>query len=641
MFSIHKTKRVQAWYPGVCVIAFLVLLPFAGAQAFDCLSPLHVEGKWVLDEAGNEVTLHGINIYLETHIRTPQAMLGQIDAAADGKYGGSGIVRLCIYAGEEMLKTSNKDIYEKWVRPAVDRCRQKKLYIEVEPHHFPNKTDWAVKKFGSVDAQLKWHEDFWHYMAPRLKDEEHVLFGCANEPFGDCQTVIRPWMIELVDIIRSYDTAADNIIIVQGGGSWGHEIDCYNTHPIDRPNIMYEKHRYGATGENKMADFNELLQKHPGFIGEWHWLYINHEDIGVTLADREQWFKAHPNCWSTYWTQWERFVPNADMKGFFSRINTRVPMCGPAQIRACMEADVLEGSQPLTVNFNAACSQASEGANLDSYSWDFGGAQSGSGVQATHTFTTEGQHSVILTVHDDNGQTDQVTQTIEVLPSLIPGIVRINAGGDNLTDSRGNFWIADAHFTGGNNASKPQVDIVNSEIDELFYTERYGMDSYSIPVSNGNHTVRLFFCEQYGQITGAGQRVFDISVEGTEVSGFDVYQEAGGRQKAVVKEFPVSVNDGTVDILFTQDVQSTMINGIEVVAESAVEVMRGDLIRENLLRNRSDAVGSQQLRVFSIQGKHLGNVRSLNSGGTPSGVYIIENGSMKAGRSHRTKCEVR
>lgn len=67
------------------------------------------------------------------------------------------------------------------------------------------------------------------------------------------------------------------------------------------------------------------------------------------------------------------------------------------------------------VYFNAAQSKAAPGRSIASYRWDFGDAsQPGSGLTAAHTYTTAGTYNVTLTVTDDIGSQETVTQSVEV-----------------------------------------------------------------------------------------------------------------------------------------------------------------------------------------------------------------------------------
>ena len=60
----------------------------------------------------------------------------------------------------------------------------------------------------------------------------------------------------------------------------------------------------------------------------------------------------------------------------------------------------------------------SEGDNIDSYQWDFGDNQTGTGQATSHTYTRSGTYQVTLTVSSSNGTcSDNITQTITVNPT--------------------------------------------------------------------------------------------------------------------------------------------------------------------------------------------------------------------------------
>jgi|GEM_PF-4784649 len=144
--------------------------------------------------------------------------------------------------------------------------------------------------------------------------------------------------------------------------------------------------------------------------------------------------------------------------------------------------------------------------------------------------------------------------------------VRIESGSsDSYTDSAGNVWSADTGATGGGKADRGSIAIGNTSDPRIYQTERWGVTRYDIPVYNGDYTVKLHFAETYTGITGSGQRVFDVNVEGVTIDDLDVYAEAGGRDIALVKTVDITVSDGEVDITFTAQTDSAMISGIEVL----------------------------------------------------------------------------
>jgi N-acetylneuraminic acid mutarotase len=88
--------------------------------------------------------------------------------------------------------------------------------------------------------------------------------------------------------------------------------------------------------------------------------------------------------------------------------------------------------------------------------------------------------------------------------------------------------------------------------------------AFNVTVPNGNYTVRLHFAEL--NRNGVGLRTFDVRLEGTTVlSNFDIFQQAGGLNKGIVREFQPSVADGTLNIQFIRRIQNAKISGIEII----------------------------------------------------------------------------
>jgi len=150
-----------------------------------------------------------------------------------------------------------------------------------------------------------------------------------------------------------------------------------------------------------------------------------------------------------------------------------------------------------------------------------------------------------------------------------PGFtLRINAGSDvNYTDEAGNTWLRDQHVTGGKIAVRADDQEIANGDRELFRRERWGDFDYSIPVDNGEYDVVLHFAETYHGVTANGERVFSMDVEGRKLNNFDPFAETGGRQRAITKTFDVTVRDGAIDLDFTQQIQSPMINAIEILED--------------------------------------------------------------------------
>jgi hypothetical protein len=145
--------------------------------------------------------------------------------------------------------------------------------------------------------------------------------------------------------------------------------------------------------------------------------------------------------------------------------------------------------------------------------------------------------------------------------------IRIKAGSDEkFTDHEGNVWLADEGFEGGETIARPDdMEIENTEDPALYRSERYSMESFQQKLPNGKYTVKLHFAETFEEINGEGQRVFSFNVAGQDFKDFDVFQKAGGRQRAYVESVDVDVTDGLLKITFTPNIQNPEINGIEIL----------------------------------------------------------------------------
>lgn len=155
-------------------------------------------------------------------------------------------------------------------------------------------------------------------------------------------------------------------------------------------------------------------------------------------------------------------------------------------------------------------------------------------------------------------------------PSSVKSIIRIKAGTDNaVTDSQGNVWKPDHGFAGGDTISRDDnLQIENTTDPVLYRTEHYGMDSFSYKIPNGKYLVKLHFAETFEGITGVGQRIFSFNVQGRDFKDFDVWQKAGGPNRAYIESVAVEVTNGKLQVTFTSNVENPEINAIEIVPQS-------------------------------------------------------------------------
>jgi hypothetical protein len=145
----------------------------------------------------------------------------------------------------------------------------------------------------------------------------------------------------------------------------------------------------------------------------------------------------------------------------------------------------------------------------------------------------------------------------------------VNAGGPAV----GSF-AADVDFAGGSTStSTATVDtsaVTNPAPMAVYQTRRFGNFTYTLPgfTAGSSHTVRLHFSENFW--TAAGQRVFNVSINGTQVlTNFDIFAAAGAQNKAVIKEFVLNANSsGQYVVQFTTVTNNASVSGIEIVTAS-------------------------------------------------------------------------
>jgi len=153
-------------------------------------------------------------------------------------------------------------------------------------------------------------------------------------------------------------------------------------------------------------------------------------------------------------------------------------------------------------------------------------------------------------------------------PALAQGTpVQINSGGPAVAP-----FVADKDFAGGGTISHSNAinisTVVNPAPAAVYQTGRDGNFTYTIGgfTAGTSYLVRLHFCETYW--TAAGQREFNVSINGTQVlKNFDILATAGGQNIANIQQFTEPANSsGQFVIQFTTVINNSLVNGIEILS---------------------------------------------------------------------------
>jgi hypothetical protein len=163
-------------------------------------------------------------------------------------------------------------------------------------------------------------------------------------------------------------------------------------------------------------------------------------------------------------------------------------------------------------------------------------------------------------------------------------VARVNAGGGTvLANDDGPDWSADSgdqpssyHNANSNAADWGNLSITrganlpSSTPTAIFQSERWSPSDnpnmqWDFPARTGDDlTVRVYFSNGCGCTASAGQRTFDMSIDGAKVlDDYDVVADVGN-QVGTMKQFDVT-SDGNVDVDFAHQVENPLVNGIEII----------------------------------------------------------------------------
>lgn len=220
------------------------------------------------------------------------------------------------------------------------------------------------------------------------------------------------------------------------------------------------------------------------------------------------------------------------------------------------------------LSWHAAISQAAANfVTLSSDSGTLGHSQVDTvWVTLDRTGLPDGLYNASIVVGSNGGMATIVAMAR--VGAAEPYLQRVNTGGDVYTDAKGNVWAKDQKYQDGSwgyvggEVYEKHYRIENTEDDQLYQTERWGLKQYAFDVPRGAYVVTLHLAEIYHR--KVGRRIMDVEIEGEKVlENFDIIAQAG-RKTALVKTFNTLVKDGILEIDFSATVDEPKISAIEV-----------------------------------------------------------------------------
>jgi endoglucanase len=245
-------------------------------------SPLRVEGNKLVNAAGSEVWLQGINIPgLEWNPKGESALYRMLTAITDWK---ANVIRLPIKS--ELWNGPDSAAYRKLVDAAITLAANRGVYVVVDLHSYR-----AIKPE---------HVEFWKDFATQYRDHPALLFDILNEPHGISWDVWRnggfveernqkadedaflgeeerlkarqgfqsPGMQAAVDAIRQ--TGAKNVLVA-GALDYAYDLSgILNGYALEDKGghgIMYSTHVYPWKSDWQ-GKFLAVAERHPILVGE-------------------------------------------------------------------------------------------------------------------------------------------------------------------------------------------------------------------------------------------------------------------------------------------------------------------------------------------------------------------------------------
>jgi endoglucanase len=276
---------------------------------------LHIDGNLLKNQAGEVVILRGVStVDLGTTNGYPGHALGMIDrltnkvdtqGSSPGWY--TTVIRLAIYPADSTdtkspftYNPNDESFYQQLLRPVVDRCRKRGAYAIIDWHYI-----------GDTDQHRETTTQFWADMAPRFKDDSHVLFELFNEPVN--KTSSNPdgdWASVRADMQDWYNTirasAPDNLVLV-GTPSWCQLLGDTADSPIDGTNVAYVSHVYPMhfVWSAVLDGIRKAKANNPVFMTEWGFQGdATNKIVNGTATDYGEPFRQFVDELGLSWTAW-------------------------------------------------------------------------------------------------------------------------------------------------------------------------------------------------------------------------------------------------------------------------------------------------------------------------------------------------
>ena len=242
---IRKFRTVVIWimtFVMLCSVAYTnlgtgVTLKAAGATPVEMHGELSVNGTQLVDSYGQPFQIRGVS----THgLQWFSQFNNQAAYQTLRDDWGANCIRLAMYTEGGGYCQGNADHMKNQVKQGVEYATNLGMYAII---------DWHILSDGNPQTYKSQAKEFFAEMASTYKNYDNVIYEICNEPNNCSWGDIKSYAMEIIPIIRQYDSDA---IIIVGTPTWsqlGSQGHLYE--PADDPitgysNIMYAFHFYAS-----------------------------------------------------------------------------------------------------------------------------------------------------------------------------------------------------------------------------------------------------------------------------------------------------------------------------------------------------------------------------------------------------------
>lgn len=315
-------------------ILLLVMLMLTGTTLAHNLEPLHVDGRYLKNPAGDIVTMHGyITDWLPYDDYFPEATNKMEQDFLRWKRNTDAILERgwkVDYVRFHFLNNQTTpddfdgfvrdNLFERYYLPRIDYLNSKGIYVMLMCDCAFEVMETGYRYVGEKLWQLLMK--YWDYVSshPRIKNNPGVMFELANEPYNflgsdgsvnDFRT-LKSYYQPMVDLIRK--NGCQQVIYVPGW-SWDGYYAGYATFPIEGANIGYVVHtgpsHYNPAADNQWhLDLKVVSNMSPiivsetavdGFCGAYSYDYVYPENPTLASVHGKYWKRVVDEVGNVSW----------------------------------------------------------------------------------------------------------------------------------------------------------------------------------------------------------------------------------------------------------------------------------------------------------------------------------------------------